>query len=73
MCQVKDAPIQDGSNWRSTAQSDGSPAIFWLDKYRAHDAELIKEGNRYLANHDTKGLDIRIMFRRGRRGFRWNG
>src|SRR5436853_1031042 len=43
------------------AKAKGAPAIFWLDKNRAHDAELIKKVNRYLPNHDTKDLDIRIM------------
>ncbi|HEY5594151.1 MAG TPA: NADP-dependent isocitrate dehydrogenase [Nitrospiria bacterium] len=62
MCQVKDAPIQDWVKLAVTrAQATGSPAVFWLDKNRAHDAELIKKVNRYLPNHDTKGLDIRIM------------
>jgi isocitrate dehydrogenase len=62
MCQVKDAPIQDWVKLAvNRARATGSPAIFWLDKKRAHDAELIKKINRYLPNHDTKGLDIRIM------------
>jgi len=62
MCQVKDAPIQDWVKLAvNRARATGSPAIFWLDKNRAHDAELIKKINRYLPNHDTKGLDIRIM------------
>ncbi len=62
MCQVKDAPIQDWVKLAvSRAKATGSPAVFWLDKNRAHDAELIKKVNRYLPNHDTKGLDIRIM------------
>ncbi len=62
MCQVKDAPIQDWVKLAvNRARATGAPAIFWLDKNRAHDAELIKKVNRYLANHDTKGLDIRIM------------
>jgi isocitrate dehydrogenase len=62
MCQVKDAPIQDWVKLAVTrAKATGAPAIFWLDKNRAHDAELIKKVNRYLPNHDTKGLDIRIM------------
>src|SRR5436853_3411426 len=43
------------------AKAKGAPAIFWLDKNRAHDAELIKKVNRYLKNYDTKGLDIRVM------------
>ncbi len=62
MCQVKDAPIQD---WIKLAVSrsrlSGMPAVFWLDEKRAHDAELIKKVNLYLKDHDTSGLDIRIM------------
>src|SRR5574341_1036598 len=62
MCQVKDAPIQDWVKLAvSRAKATGVPAVFWLDKNRAHDAELIKKVNKYLPNHDTKGLDIRIM------------
>ncbi len=61
-CQVKDLPIQDwvklGVN---RAKETGYPAVFWLDKDRAHDAELIKKVNRYLKDHDTAGLDIHIM------------
>jgi isocitrate dehydrogenase len=62
MCQVKDAAIQDWVKLAvNRAKATGAPAIFWLDKNRAHDAELIKKVDRYLSNHDTKGLDIRIM------------
>jgi isocitrate dehydrogenase len=62
MCQVKDAPIQDWVKLAvNRAKATGVPAVFWLNKDRAHDAELIKKVNRYLPNHDTKGLDIRIM------------
>jgi isocitrate dehydrogenase len=62
MCQVKDAPIQDWIKLAvNRARATGSPALFWLDKNRAHDAELIKLVNRYLPKHDTTGLDIRIM------------
>src|SRR5881296_2660789 len=62
MCQVKDAAIQDWVKLAvNRAKATGSPTVFWLDKNRPHDAELIKKVNRYLANHDTKGLDIRIM------------
>jgi isocitrate dehydrogenase len=62
MCQVKDAPIQDWVKLAvNRARATGSPAVFWLDKHRAHDAELIKKVNTYLPNHETKGLDIRIM------------
>ena len=62
MCQVKDAPIQDWVKLAvNRARATGVPAVFWLDKNRAHDAELIKKVNQYLPKHDTKGLDIRIM------------
>ena len=62
MCQVKDAPIQDWVKLAvNRARAAGVPAVFWLDKNRAHDAELIKKVNQYLPKHDTKGLDIRIM------------
>ncbi|MEW6682179.1 MAG: NADP-dependent isocitrate dehydrogenase [Nitrospirota bacterium] len=62
MCQVKDAPIQDWVKLAvNRAKATGAPAVFWLDKNRAHDAELIKKVNKYLPNHDTKGLDIKIM------------
>jgi len=62
MCQVKDAAIQDWVKLAvNRARATGVPAVFWLDKTRAHDAELIKKINRYLPNHDTKGLDIRTM------------
>ena len=62
MCQVKDAPIQD---WVKLgvrrARLTNTPAVFWLDPKRGHDAELIKKVEKYLKNEDTKGLDIRIM------------
>ncbi|MEO7283724.1 NADP-dependent isocitrate dehydrogenase [Gelidibacter sp.] len=62
MCQVKDASIQDWVKLAVTrARLSDTPAVFWLDKNRAHDAELIKKVNAYLQNHDTKGLDIRIL------------
>ncbi len=62
MCQVKDAPIQDWVKLAvNRAKATGAPAIFWLNKDRAHDAELIKKVNQYLPKHDTKGLDVRIM------------
>ena len=62
MCQVKDAPIQDWVKLAVTrARASNTPAIFWLDKNRAHDAELIKKVNQYLPNHDTQGLDIKIL------------
>ena len=60
MCQTKDAPIQD---WVKLAVSRArhTPAVFWLDPQRAHDAQVIKKVERYLKDHDTSGLDIRIM------------
>ncbi|WP_179349716.1 NADP-dependent isocitrate dehydrogenase [Winogradskyella pacifica] len=62
MCQVKDAPIQDWVKLAVTrARASETPAVFWLDKKRAHDAELIKKVNTYLKDHDTEGLDIRIL------------
>ena len=61
-CQVKDAPIRDWVKLAVTrARITGVPAVFWLDKNRAHDAQLIEKVTRYLKEHDTKGLDIRIM------------
>jgi isocitrate dehydrogenase len=62
MCQVKDAPIQDWVKLAvNRAKATGAMAIFWLNKDRAHDAQLITKVERYLKNHDTKGLDIRIL------------
>lgn len=62
MCQVKDLPIQDWVKLAvNRAKATGVPAIFWLNENRAHDAELIKKVNVYLENHDTTGLDIRIL------------
>ncbi|SHF32483.1 NADP-dependent isocitrate dehydrogenase [Vibrio gazogenes] len=62
MCQVKDAPIQDWVKLAVTrARLSQTPAIFWLDPERAHDAELIKKVEQYLPEHDTTGLDIQIM------------
>ncbi len=61
-CQVKDAPIQDWVKLAVTrARATGAPAVFWLDKTRAHDAELIKKVNAYLPKYDTAGLEIKIM------------
>ncbi len=61
-CQVKDAPIRDWVKLAVTrARITGAPAVFWLDKNRAHDAQLIEKVTRYLRDHDTSGLDIRIM------------
>ena len=62
MCQAKDAPIQDWVKLAVTRSRDSqTPAVFWLDKNRAHDAELIKKVNTYLKDHDTDGLEIHIM------------
>ena len=62
MCQAKDAPIQDWIKLAVTrARASKTPAVFWLDKNRAHDAELIKKVKTYLPNHNTNGLDIRIL------------
>ena len=61
-CQTKDAPIQDWVKLAvSRARISGAPAVFWLDKNRAHDAQVIAKVERYLKDHDTKGLDIRIL------------
>jgi isocitrate dehydrogenase len=62
MCQTKDLPIQDWVKLAVTrARLSETPAVFWLDKNRAHDAEIIKKVENYLQNHDTTGLDIRIL------------
>lgn len=62
MCQTKDAPVQDWVKLAvNRAKATGVPAVFWLDKNRSHDAELIKKVEKYLPNHDTAGLEIHIM------------
>ena len=62
MCQAKDAPIQDWVKLAVTrVRATGTPAIFWLDKNRAHDAQIIAKVTRYLKDHDTRGMDIRIL------------
>ena len=62
MCQAKDAPIRDWVKLAvSRARNSGSPAVFWLDPYRPHEAELIKKVELYLKDHDTSGLDIQHM------------
>ena len=62
MCQTKDAPIRDWVKLAvSRARDSGSPAVFWLDANRAHDANLIRKVETYLADHDTEGLDFRIL------------
>ncbi|MFJ5062243.1 NADP-dependent isocitrate dehydrogenase [Streptomyces nigra] len=61
-CQTKDAPIRDWVKLAVTrARATGDPAVFWLDEDRAHDAQLIAKVREYLQEHDTEGLDIRIM------------
>ncbi|WP_043743299.1 NADP-dependent isocitrate dehydrogenase [Paramagnetospirillum magneticum] len=60
-CQTKDAPIQDWVKLAVTrARLSNTPAIFWLDKNRAHDAQIIAKVEKYLKDHDTTGLDITI-------------
>ncbi|MCF7360705.1 NADP-dependent isocitrate dehydrogenase [Vibrio sp. A1-b2] len=62
MCQVKDAPIQDWVKLAvNRARATNTPAVFWLDEARAHDAELIKKVKQYLPEHDTSGLEIKIL------------
>lgn len=62
MCQVKDAPIQDWVKLAvNRARLSNTPAVFWLDENRAHDRQLIIKVNQYLKDHDTHGLDIRIL------------
>ena len=62
MCQTKDVPIQDWVKLAVTrARATGAPAVFWLDEDRAHDANLITKVKHYLPQHDTEGLEIRIM------------
>ena len=62
MCQAKDAPIQDWVKLAvSRARLSNTPAVFWLDKNRAHDAQVIQKVERYLKDHDTSGLDIRVI------------
>ncbi len=62
MCQVKDAPIQDWVKLAvNRARLSSTPAVFWLDKDRAHDAELIKKVETYLKDHDTDGLELHIL------------
>ncbi len=61
-CQAKDAPIQDWVKLAvSRARATGTPAVFWLDENRAHDAQLIQKVGQYLGDHDTEGLHIHIM------------
>ncbi|MFD0270100.1 NADP-dependent isocitrate dehydrogenase [Streptomyces sp. NPDC127106] len=61
-CQTKDAPIQDWVKLAVTrARATGAPAVFWLDSTRAHDAQLIEKVNAYLPQHDTEGLEIKVL------------
>jgi isocitrate dehydrogenase len=61
-CQAKDLPIQDWVKLAvRRARATGTPAVFWLDKNRAHDAQMIEKVNKYLKDHDTTGLEIHIM------------
>ncbi|MDT0649589.1 NADP-dependent isocitrate dehydrogenase [Autumnicola edwardsiae] len=62
MCQVKDAPVRDWVKLAvNRAKATGNPTVFWLDNERAHDAQLIDKVQKYLPEHDTDGLDIRIL------------
>ena len=62
MCQTKDAPVQDWVKLAVTrSRQSGTPAVFWLDEYRPHDAQLIKKVRIYLKDHDLSGLDVQIM------------
>ncbi|MFW8172074.1 NADP-dependent isocitrate dehydrogenase, partial [Klebsiella pneumoniae] len=62
MCQTKDAAIQDWVKLAVTrARVSQTPAVFWLDEKRAHDAQVIAKVKQYLNDHDTNGLDLRIL------------
>uniref|UniRef100_UPI00262122CB NADP-dependent isocitrate dehydrogenase n=1 Tax=Oleiagrimonas sp. TaxID=2010330 RepID=UPI00262122CB len=62
MCQAKDAPVRDWVKLAvSRARASGTPAVFWLDPERAHDAQIISKVERYLEDLDTEGLDIRVL------------
>jgi isocitrate dehydrogenase len=62
MCQAKDVAIRDWVKLAVTrARATGTPAVFWLDKNRAHDAQVIAKVEKYLKDHDTKGLEIRVL------------
>src|SRR5205814_6994881 len=61
-CQTKDAPVRDWVKLAvNRARATGAPAVFWLDRGRAHDAGLIKKLDRYLPEHDTTGLQIEVL------------
>jgi isocitrate dehydrogenase len=62
MCQVKDIPIRDWVKLAvNRARATGAPAVFWLDKGRAHDRQVIAKVEKYLGDHNTQGLEIRVM------------
>jgi isocitrate dehydrogenase len=62
MCQVKDVPIRDWVKLAvNRARATGAPAVFWLDKNRAHDRQVIAKVEKYLLDHDTRGLEVRIL------------
>ena len=62
MCQTKDAPIQDWVKLAvSRARATGVPTVFWLDESRGHDAQIINKVNTYLKDHDTEGLEVKVM------------
>ncbi|NML32408.1 NADP-dependent isocitrate dehydrogenase [Paraburkholderia antibiotica] len=62
MCQTKDAPVRDWVKLAvNRARASNTPAVFWLDAARAHDAQIIRKVEQYLKDHDTNGLDIRVM------------
>lgn len=62
MCQVKDAPVQDWVKLAvARARATNTPAVFWLNKERAHDSQLIEKVNKYLGDHDTSGLELHIL------------
>ena len=61
LCQVKDAPVSDWVKMALSRAKTVGCAVFWLDKNRAHDAEIIKKVNQYLGDQNTEGLDLRIL------------
>ena len=74
MCVVKDAPIRDWVKLAVTrARNSGMPVVFWLDRYRPHENELIKKVNTYLKDHDTRASTSRSCRRCGPYGTRWSG
>jgi isocitrate dehydrogenase len=72
-CQTKDAPVQDWVKLAvNRARASQTPAVFWLDKARAHDAQIIAKVEKYLKDHDLTGLDIRILPPAEACTFSWN-